>query len=167
MPAQGVLEYRVLGTNFRDYAVVFTQLEHKDEAFSTVELYSAWPGRGAVLPVLPVLPVPPPCPPAPGRLSGGLPTGRTQQASLEAVTLFTKWSRGLGFLSQQQARLQADRECHPVPLSVLGTFRESGRTGGRPSRSHLLPVSQACRAGPASGQTVSKDGEAGAGAAAA
>ncbi|XP_057575771.1 epididymal-specific lipocalin-6 [Hippopotamus amphibius kiboko] len=38
-PSRGVLEYRVLGTNFRDYAVVFTQLELEDEAFSTVELY--------------------------------------------------------------------------------------------------------------------------------
>lgn len=37
-PALGVLDYRVLGTNFRDYAIVFTQLEFKDEAFSTVEL---------------------------------------------------------------------------------------------------------------------------------
>lgn len=41
--ALGVLEYRVLGTNFRDYAVVFTQLEFGDEAFNTVELYSEWP----------------------------------------------------------------------------------------------------------------------------
>lgn len=38
--ALGVLEYRVLGTNFRDYAIVFTQLEAQEEAFSTVELYS-------------------------------------------------------------------------------------------------------------------------------
>lgn len=37
-PALGVLDYRVLGTNFRDHAIVFTQLEFKDEAFSTVEL---------------------------------------------------------------------------------------------------------------------------------
>nr|XP_025715851.1 epididymal-specific lipocalin-6-like [Callorhinus ursinus] len=36
----GVLDYRRLGTNFRDYAIVFTQLEFKDEAFNTVELYS-------------------------------------------------------------------------------------------------------------------------------
>ncbi|XP_054440686.1 epididymal-specific lipocalin-6 [Pteronotus mesoamericanus] len=75
-PALGVLEYRVLGTNFRDYAVVFTQLEQRDEAFSTVELYS-----------------------------------RTQLASPEAVSLFSRWSQGLGFLSQQQARLQADPTC--------------------------------------------------------
>ncbi|KAF4016927.1 hypothetical protein G4228_008321 [Cervus hanglu yarkandensis] len=38
-PSLGVLEYRVLGTNFRDYAIVFTQLEAQEEAFSTVELY--------------------------------------------------------------------------------------------------------------------------------
>lgn len=41
--ALGVLEYRVLGTNFRDFAIVFTQLEQREEAFSTVELYSEWP----------------------------------------------------------------------------------------------------------------------------
>nr|XP_053771611.1 epididymal-specific lipocalin-6 [Desmodus rotundus] len=75
-PPLGVLEYRVLGTNFRDFAIVFTQLEQREEAFSTVELYS-----------------------------------RTPQASPEAVSLFTKWSQGLGFLSQQQAQLQADVTC--------------------------------------------------------
>lgn len=37
-----MLDYRGLGTNFRDYAIVFTQLEFKDEAFNTVELYSKW-----------------------------------------------------------------------------------------------------------------------------
>ena len=42
--ALGVLEYRVLGTNFRDYAIVFTQLEAQEEAFSTVELYSECAG---------------------------------------------------------------------------------------------------------------------------
>ncbi|XP_032333268.1 epididymal-specific lipocalin-6 [Camelus ferus] len=78
-PSLGVLEYRVLGTNFRDYAVVFTQLELADEAFGTVELYS-----------------------------------RTELASQEAMSLFTKWSKGLGFLSQQQATLQRDRECRLV-----------------------------------------------------
>lgn len=46
LPALGVLEYRVLGTDFRAYAVVFTQLELGDEAFSTVELYSEWPAPG-------------------------------------------------------------------------------------------------------------------------
>lgn len=40
--ALGVLDYRVLGTNFKDYAVIFTQLEFGDEAFNTVELYSKW-----------------------------------------------------------------------------------------------------------------------------
>uniref|UniRef100_A0A673U8U8 Uncharacterized protein n=1 Tax=Suricata suricatta TaxID=37032 RepID=A0A673U8U8_SURSU len=75
-PALGVLDYRVLGTDFRDYAIVFTQLEFKDEAFSTVELYS-----------------------------------RTQRASPEAARLFTRWSKGLGFLSQQQATLQQDLTC--------------------------------------------------------
>ncbi|XP_007521595.1 epididymal-specific lipocalin-6 [Erinaceus europaeus] len=39
-PSLGVLEYRVLSTNFRDYAIIFTQLEFEDEAFNTVELYS-------------------------------------------------------------------------------------------------------------------------------
>lgn len=47
LPALGVLEYRVLSTNFRDYAIVFSQLEQQDEAFNTLELYSAWP-RGGV-----------------------------------------------------------------------------------------------------------------------
>ncbi|XP_053434476.1 epididymal-specific lipocalin-6 [Nycticebus coucang] len=75
-PTLGVLEYRVLGTNFRDYAVVFTQLEFGDEAFSTVELYS-----------------------------------RTEMASQEALGLFSKWSEGLGFLSQQQAQLHKDLTC--------------------------------------------------------
>lgn len=41
-PALGILDYRVLGTNFKDYAVVFTQLEFGDEVFNTVELYSKW-----------------------------------------------------------------------------------------------------------------------------
>ncbi|XP_044782478.1 epididymal-specific lipocalin-6 isoform X5 [Bubalus bubalis] len=72
-PSLGVLEYRVLGTNFRDYAIVFTQLEAQEEAFSTVELYS-----------------------------------RTALASREALGRFAKWSRSLGFLSQQQAELQRD-----------------------------------------------------------
>ena len=40
--ALGILDYRVLGTNFKDYAVIFTQLEFGDEAFNTVELYSKW-----------------------------------------------------------------------------------------------------------------------------
>uniref|UniRef100_A0A8C9JW35 Uncharacterized protein n=1 Tax=Panthera tigris altaica TaxID=74533 RepID=A0A8C9JW35_PANTA len=64
-PSLGVSDYWALGTDFRDHAVIFTQLEFKDEAFST-ELYS-----------------------------------RTELASQEAVRLFTGWSRGLGFLSQQ------------------------------------------------------------------
>ncbi|XP_044782476.1 epididymal-specific lipocalin-6 isoform X3 [Bubalus bubalis] len=75
-PSLGVLEYRVLGTNFRDYAIVFTQLEAQEEAFSTVELYS-----------------------------------RTALASREALGRFAKWSRSLGFLSQQQAELQRDFTC--------------------------------------------------------
>ncbi|XP_016067306.1 PREDICTED: epididymal-specific lipocalin-6 [Miniopterus natalensis] len=75
-PSLGVLEYRVLGTNFRDYAIVFTLLEQQDEAFTTVELYS-----------------------------------RTHLASPEAFSFFTQWSQGLGFLSQQQARLQTDLTC--------------------------------------------------------
>nr|BAC28460.1 unnamed protein product [Mus musculus] len=72
-PSLGILDYRVLGTNFKDYAVVFTQLEFGDEVFNTVSLYS-----------------------------------RTEMASHEAMQLFTKWSQGLGFLSQQQAQLQKD-----------------------------------------------------------
>ncbi|XP_006900707.1 PREDICTED: epididymal-specific lipocalin-6 [Elephantulus edwardii] len=39
-PALGVLEYRLLSTDFKGYAIVFTQLELRDEAFNTVELYS-------------------------------------------------------------------------------------------------------------------------------
>ncbi|XP_037348639.1 epididymal-specific lipocalin-6 isoform X3 [Talpa occidentalis] len=39
-PSLGVMQYRVLGTNFRDFAVVLTQLESGDEAFNTLELYS-------------------------------------------------------------------------------------------------------------------------------
>ncbi|XP_068844925.1 epididymal-specific lipocalin-6 [Capricornis sumatraensis] len=78
-PSLGVLEYRVLGSNFRDYAIVFTQLEAQEEAFSTVELYS-----------------------------------RTALASQEALGRFAKWSRSLGFLSQQQAELQRDCECRQM-----------------------------------------------------
>lgn len=40
--ALGILDYRVLGTNFKDYAVIFTQLEFGDEVYNTVELYSKW-----------------------------------------------------------------------------------------------------------------------------
>ncbi|NP_001001519.1 epididymal-specific lipocalin-6 precursor [Rattus norvegicus] len=75
-PSLGILDYRVLGTNFKDYAVIFTQLEFGDEVFNTVELYS-----------------------------------RTEIASHQAMKLFTKWSQGLGFLSQQQAQLQKDFTC--------------------------------------------------------
>ncbi|KAI2554659.1 hypothetical protein G5576_116261, partial [Homo sapiens] len=64
-PSIGVLELWVLATNFRDYAIIFTQLEFGDEPFNTVELYSL-----------------------------------TETASQEAMGLFTKWSRSLGFLSQ-------------------------------------------------------------------
>lgn len=48
----------MLGTNFRDYAIVFTQLEFKDEAFSTVELYSkCWrPGARATMPTATLCP---------------------------------------------------------------------------------------------------------------
>ncbi|XP_072634836.1 epididymal-specific lipocalin-6 isoform X1 [Canis lupus baileyi] len=120
-PALGILDYRVLGTNFRDYAIVFTQLEFKDEAFSTVELYS-----------------------------------RTELASQEAMGLFTRWSWGLGFLSQQQASLQRDRECcpmlrgqHPIrggcgqtPSQVLGVPGEA-QTSSR----LLLPPSHLCAQG--------------------
>ncbi|XP_042537108.1 epididymal-specific lipocalin-6 isoform X3 [Dipodomys spectabilis] len=74
-PSLGVLDFRVLGTNFKDYAIIFMQLEQEDEAFSTVELYS-----------------------------------RTAVASQEAMRLFTKWSKSLGFLSHEQVQLQEDRE---------------------------------------------------------
>ncbi|XP_027622070.1 epididymal-specific lipocalin-6 [Tupaia chinensis] len=94
-PALGVLEYRVLGTNFRDYAIVFTQLEFGDEAFNTVELYS-----------------------------------RTATASQEAMRLFTSWSRGLGFLSQQQAQLQRDLTCAHEILQV-GLPGQPQARGGR------------------------------------
>ncbi|XP_035876035.1 epididymal-specific lipocalin-6 [Phyllostomus discolor] len=109
-PALGVLEYRVLDTNFRDFAIVFTQLEQRDEAFSTVELYS-----------------------------------RTQRASPEAVSRFAKWSKGLGFLSQQRAQLQADSECGRALCAAPGTLSESGRPGGafKESPPHLL-----CAQGP-------------------
>lgn len=45
-PAIGVLELRVLATNFRDCAIIFTQLEFGDEPFNTVELYSEYAVRG-------------------------------------------------------------------------------------------------------------------------
>ncbi|XP_036162747.1 epididymal-specific lipocalin-6 [Myotis myotis] len=96
-PSLGVLEYRVLGTNFRDYAVVFTQLEQQDEAFSTVELYS-----------------------------------RTHLASQEAMSLFTRWSRGLGFLSQQQAQLRPDLTCaHKAFQRQVGRMPVVGGRAGR------------------------------------
>ncbi|XP_077901120.1 epididymal-specific lipocalin-6 [Ictidomys tridecemlineatus] len=82
-PALGVLQYRVLGTNFRDYAIVLTQMEIEEEAFNTLGLYS-----------------------------------RMEMASQEALQLFTKWSRNLGFLSQQQAQLQKDCECPQVARGV-------------------------------------------------
>ncbi|XP_030617415.1 epididymal-specific lipocalin-6 isoform X1 [Delphinapterus leucas] len=91
-PSLGVLEYRVLATNFRDYAIVLTQLELQDEAFSTVELYS-----------------------------------RTELASQEAMGLFTKWSKGLGFSSQQRATLQKDLTC---ARKVFQGSRRPGQAGG-------------------------------------
>lgn len=48
-------------------------------------------------------------PPPPG--SPASPAGRTALASQEALGRFAKWSRSLGFLSQQQAELQRDCEC--------------------------------------------------------
>ncbi|CAO2598498.1 Epididymal-specific lipocalin-6 [Lemmus lemmus] len=112
-PAIGVLDYRVLGTNFKDYAVIFTQLEFGDEAFNTVELYS-----------------------------------RTEVASYEAMKLFTKWSQGLGFCSQQQAQLRKDRECYYYwPQGGAGsshthTWRDWGGEGGLSSVSTGLWVLQ-------------------------
>ncbi|VFV42185.1 epididymal-specific lipocalin-6 [Lynx pardinus] len=76
-PSLGVSDCRGLGTDFRDYAIVFTQLEFKDEAFST----------------------------------GSYTVSHTELASQEAVRRFTRWSRALGFLSQQQAALQRDLTC--------------------------------------------------------
>lgn len=78
----------------------------------------------------------PSAPPAQASSRGALPAGRTHLASQEAMNLFTRWSRGLGFLSQQQARLHPDRECRRR-LSVSGTLGGSGRTG----RGHLSPWS--------------------------
>ena len=211
LPALGVLDYRVLGTNFRDYAIVFTQLEFKDEAFSTVELYSEWlrprarpqtpcrqqprcagstssqgPGlergvRRLGWPLCPQGPGASSCTPPAARGAAGAwgtgvrvpscPAGRTELASQEAVRLFTRWSRGLGFLSQQQAVLQRDRECPPGPPPcprtgslplVSGTLPVSVSQAGlgagvvvSSSRSHLLPgPSQAGRGGPVSGEVV-------------
>lgn len=253
----------MLGTNFRDYAIVFTQLELEDEAFSTVELYSECP-RGARHPCSTCRGYkgicrlqPPPSPSesaaslcssplyevaswgphaflswlhphrpalapteesralhrgrdaAPDARAGGgggphgakglgirgqspcqpslqscrqasqpqgyqghpCPPGRTERASQAGLSLFAKWSQGLGFLSQQQATLQTDCECpgaaqghadahgHAGPARTvwpcaavsLGDppgLRESGRTGGS-SRSHSLPAqNQAWRVGP-------------------
>ncbi|XP_037706798.1 epididymal-specific lipocalin-6 [Choloepus didactylus] len=82
-PSLGVLEYRVLGTNFKDYTIVFTQLEFGDESFNTVELYS-----------------------------------RTHVASQEAMRLFSRWSKNLGYLSQEQAKLQKDLTCAHRILQV-------------------------------------------------
>ncbi|KAG8518644.1 Epididymal-specific lipocalin-6 [Galemys pyrenaicus] len=45
-PSLGVAQFRVLGTNFRDFAVVLMQLDSQDGAFSTVELYSEGGGGG-------------------------------------------------------------------------------------------------------------------------
>ncbi|KAM9720669.1 epididymal-specific lipocalin-6 [Dama dama] len=161
-PSLGVLEYRVLGTNFRDYAIVFTQLEAQEEAFSTVELYSECAGlllQGCGPPPTSHQPHPsqkPPPSPAPASWAGGRmwrralgsegvesrlcgflgwapplgpsppsvppgssasPAGRTALASQEALGRFAKWSRSLGFLSQQQAELQRDFTCaHKVFL---------------------------------------------------
>ena len=96
------------------------------------------------------------------------PAGRMELASQEAVRLFTRWSRGLGFLSQQQAALQRDRECPPgpppsprtgsLPLvsgSLPASVSQAGLGGVSSSRSHLLPArSQADRGGPVSGEAV-------------
>lgn len=161
----------MLATNFRDHAVVFTQLELGDEAFSTVELYSECPSVRAAEGLLAELPPDPPraaphsCtvagwPPTPsegrvlqagrdaapgpragvsGRPRGEgpsgqtpartglqpqasqgrrlvLPPGRKARASRASLSLFSRWSRGLGFLSQQQATLQPDRERHQQGL---------------------------------------------------
>ncbi|XP_052040632.1 epididymal-specific lipocalin-6 [Apodemus sylvaticus] len=101
-PSLGILDYRVLGTNFKDYAVVFTQLEFGDEVFNTVELYS-----------------------------------RTEMASHEAVQMFTKWSQGLGFLSQQQAQLQKDFTCaHKI---LQGPPRQPTMARLKPSEGGTLP----------------------------
>ncbi|KAK2120726.1 hypothetical protein P7K49_002112 [Saguinus oedipus] len=154
-PSMGVLEFRVLGTNFRDYAIIFTQLEFGDEPFNTVQLYMPrvgatwetgdWAVGGHMQAKLPHLEA--------GCTGGGLgragasipwqvassqapprpllgpslappwlskvafpctalaPPGRRETASQEAMGLFTKWSRGLGFPSWQQAQLQKDCEC--------------------------------------------------------
>ena len=227
LPALGVSDCRVLGTDFSDYAIVFTQLEFKDEAFSTGsytvsggdpgpahklpaghshavreahrprvrgqrEGPAAWAGpcapRDPVPRHGPLCLGPHPCTPPAARGAAGAggtgvkvpscPTGRTELASQEAVCLFTRWSRGLGFLSQQPATLQRDCECPPGPPPtpkgppgpppcprtrslplVSGSLPASvsqarlGRVSS--SRSHLLPArSQADRGGPVSGEAV-------------
>lgn len=88
----------------------------------------------------------PSAPPVQASSRGALPTGRTHLASQEAVNLFTRWSQGLGFLSQQQARLHPDRECRRR-LSVSGTLGESGRTVEGSSGSYPLPVESQGRPG--------------------
>lgn len=139
-PALGILDYRVLGTNFRDYAIVFTQLEFKDEAFSTVELYSKAETTGSHIPQgsgqrgSPEPQVARGVAGAWGRMWQELPfcpAGRTELASQEAMGLFTRWSWGLGFLSQQQASLKRDCECRPM---VRGQHPIRGGCGQTPSR---------------------------------
>ena len=74
------------------------------------------------------------------------------------MRLFARWSKGLGFLSQQQAMLQQDCECRPMPkgswLTSAGLrappgLREPGRTGvgALPRVTRSLP--KARPAGPA------------------
>lgn len=72
------------------------------------------------------------------------PAGRTELASQEAVCLFTRWSRGLGFLSQQQAALRRDCECPPGPPPTPKCPPgppPCPRTGSLPLVSGSLPAS--------------------------
>lgn len=67
------------------------------------------------------------------------PAGRGEMASQEALQLFTKWTKNLGFLSQQQVQLQKDCEC---PQSGQG---RSGRPDAH--RSHWGPRPAFCQSG--------------------
>ena len=87
--ALGILDYRVLGTNFKDFAVIFTQLEFGDEVFNTVELYSKW-GLARLLRV--------PGTPDPGECSVSSAPGEehTGAKTLGNLKLARGWKTGAG-----------------------------------------------------------------------
>lgn len=84
----------------------------------------------------PPRPAPPSVPPG----SPASPAGRTALASQEALGRFAKWSRSLGFLSQQQAELQRDCECRRTPGGRLPARGPSWPWGVRPSSGGLQGV---------------------------